>query len=232
MNSDTVVYPYYCTVKILGEPIQIKNHTTEIPVNYTINWIDKSSQGSIEFTHPVNFTWLEDNFYLMFNIYFRDTEYHKRGSLKTNHTLKDFELTKFSRDNRTVNFTMVFDEPYLLGLLIKKSDKLYIDVRDGYKDVKMHEDLFIYHDYDNITTKVANKEHIIHMNITKYKLGKMSAAKRIPLLFDWNNHMMKTMRVIAQYSYWILIFIILLQFVLLSIRQVGLLTLWILIEYL
>jgi len=43
---------------------------------------------------------------------------------------------------------------------------------------------------------------------------------------------MKTMRRISANSYWVLIAIILIQFALLLVRQVGLLTLWILIEYL
>lgn len=94
-NSDSILYPYYCTVKILGNKLEFRKKTEELQVNYTINWIDKSSQGSIKFTHDVNFTWLEDNFYLMFNIFWRDTTYNKRGGNKLNHTLADFELTKF-----------------------------------------------------------------------------------------------------------------------------------------
>lgn len=227
-HSDTILYPYYCTVQISGEPLQFKNDTKDVPVEYSINWIDKSSQGSIMFTHPVNFTWLEDNFYLMFNIYWRDTTYFKRGGKMTNHTLKDFELTRFSDDNQTVNFTMVFDEPYLLGLLIKKSDNLFVDVRSGFDS----SGLFIYREEDNITQPVEGKEHIIHTNITKYFLETKTYWKRIPLLFDWNNNMMKTMRVISQNTYWAVIIIILVQFVLLSWRRVGLITLWILIEYL
>jgi hypothetical protein len=34
---------------------------------------------------------------------------------------------------------MDFDEPYLLGLLIKKSDRLFIDIREGF----VYEELFI-----------------------------------------------------------------------------------------
>lgn len=58
------------------------------------------------------------------------------------------------------------------------------------------------------------------------------ANKRIPLLFDWNNPMMMTMRQIASKSYWVVIGIVFAQFFLLVWRRVGLLPLWILIEYL
>lgn len=155
-----------------------------MPIAYDIQWLDKSSQGKLYFSHPVNFTWLEDNFYLMFNIYWRDTTYKASGDKKTNHTLKDFELTKFDHDNQTIKFTMVFDEPYLLGLLIKKSDTLYINVREDFE----HDGLFIWdQEKDNITSSDPYKQWLIHTNTTVYKLKENSAQKRIPLLFDWNN---------------------------------------------
>jgi len=198
-------------------------------VNYTINWIDKSSQGSIKFTHDVNFTWLEDNFYLMFNIFWRDTTYNKRGGNKLNHTLADFELTKFQDNNQVVNFTMVFDEPYLLGLLIKKSDRLFIQVRDGFN---YSNGLWLQKASDNVTFNVDGKDWIFQNNITTYTLHSKEANKRIPLLFDWRNPMMTSLRNIAKNCYWVIIGIILAQFVLLIWRRVGLLPLWILIEYL
>ena len=99
---------------------------------------------------------------------------------------------------------MVFDEPYLLGLLIKKSDVLYIMVREGFE----YQGLFIYEKKDNITSSDPGKDWLIHTNITKYELLYKKAEKRIPLLFDWNNNMMKTMRQISANSYWVLIGII------------------------
>mmetsp|Transcript_12357 Transcript_12357/g.19197 ORF Transcript_12357/g.19197 Transcript_12357/m.19197 type:complete len:110 (+) Transcript_12357:2423-2752(+) len=43
--------------------------------------------------------------------------------------LLDFNITSLSDDNRTLNFSCKFSEPYMLGLLVKKSDRLYIHFR-------------------------------------------------------------------------------------------------------
>jgi len=43
--------------------------------------------------------------------------------------LEDFNITNLSEDGMTMNFTAKFFEPYMLGLLIKKSDRLYIHFR-------------------------------------------------------------------------------------------------------
>jgi len=34
----------------------------------------------------------------------------------------------------TINFTLVFAAPYRLGLLVKKSDKLFIEKKDGFNE--------------------------------------------------------------------------------------------------
>jgi len=129
-----------------------------------------------------------------------------------------------------VNFTMVFDEPYLLGLLIKKSDRLFIQVRPEFTNYT--EGLWLKKKSDNVTFNVDGKDWIFQNNITTYKLHSKEANKRIPLLFDWRNPMMINLRTISKNCYWVMIGIILAQFVLLVWRRVGLLPLWILIEYL
>jgi len=43
--------------------------------------------------------------------------------------LLDFHVDDWgSQDNRTINFTLTFAEPYMIGLLVKISDKLFMDV--------------------------------------------------------------------------------------------------------
>ncbi len=75
-------------------------------------------------------TWLSmnnsKNFAAMFNIYWRDTDYMNNFK---NNSLAHFEVDDWgSKDNRTINFTMTFFEPYMIGLLVKISDKLFMDV--------------------------------------------------------------------------------------------------------
>jgi len=55
--------------------------------------------------------------------------------------------------------------------------------------------------------------------------------RKIDLQFDFRNELMAYMRQLAIKTYWYLLGVIVLQFVMLSLRQVGFLPLWTLIEY-
>lgn len=52
------------------------------------------------------------------------------------------------------------------------------------------------------------------------------------MIFDFNNEVMSTFRSVARNMYWVLIAIIVVQFIVLAIRGVGLLPVWVFIEYL
>lgn len=52
------------------------------------------------------------------------------------------------------------------------------------------------------------------------------------MIFDWDNDVMSTMRNISETMYWVLIGIIVVQFFALLGRGVGLLPMWVFIEYL
>lgn len=52
------------------------------------------------------------------------------------------------------------------------------------------------------------------------------------MIFDWRNPEMALMRKIAKNMYWVLVAIILVQFALLTLRRVGLLPVWVFVEYL
>lgn len=70
--------------------------------------------------------WLEENFVDFFYIYWRDTNFRNTREDKE---LADFVPTLFNEDGVTVNFTMTFHKPYRIGLLVKKSDRIHIDVK-------------------------------------------------------------------------------------------------------
>jgi hypothetical protein len=55
-----------------------------------------------------------------------------KNTMKNIEELKDFEMTSYIDDNSTpsFNFTCTFNEPYLYGLLNKKSDYLIFEVRN------------------------------------------------------------------------------------------------------
>ena len=69
-------------------------------------------------------------------------------------------------------------------------------------------------------------------NISEIRLMNNSTKKRLEMIFDWENPTMATARKISKNMYWVIIALVLIQFVLLIWRGVGLLPVWILIEYL
>jgi hypothetical protein len=65
-----------------------------------------------------------------------------------------------------------------------------------------------------------------------YELGNTESKLKLPMQFDFENEVMKTFRGTASNMYWVIIGIIVIQFLGLSIRGVGLLPVWVFIEYL
>lgn len=128
VGAKTVFYPYYCTIKMNG-PIILPNLTINwTNITYKIQNLDMYSRGQLVFSSPINMTWLKNgsNFYNFMKIYWRDTDYMNSFQ---NRTLLDFHVDDWgSQDNRTINFTLTFAEPYMIGLLVKISDKLFMDV--------------------------------------------------------------------------------------------------------
>ncbi len=75
-NSDSVKYPYFCTIKVNGEIVEDQSgkiNYTEI--SYSLNWF-ANYQGSVKFNHKVNMTWLEQNFQDFFSFYWTDTDFN------------------------------------------------------------------------------------------------------------------------------------------------------------
>lgn len=82
----------------------------------------------MKFSEPVNMDYLRqnDNFYKMFDFYYHDINYRTNNEdIKLRNLVVD--EWGWQGDEMTINFTMTFDKPYMLGLLLKKSDKLFID---------------------------------------------------------------------------------------------------------
>lgn len=65
---------------------------------------------------------------------------------------------------------------------------------------------------------------------TKYR-ETLYVYKEIPLLFDFENPVMSYFRSLAVKTYWYLVGFIVLQFIILFVRDVGFLPLWTMVEY-
>jgi len=73
-------------------------------------------------------TWLRLNYQKFLSIYWQDVDYYNN---QKNNSLLDFEVDEHGwgeKDNMTVDFTLTFEQPYMIGLLVKISDRLFIDV--------------------------------------------------------------------------------------------------------
>lgn len=127
-NSDSVQYSFYCTVRVTGEIFEQTTTVEKIHINYEISEIDDAGAGSIKFDNDVNMTWIQENFGKVFKIYWRDTNHRVNNEDKK---LKAFDIQSFGgADNRSIDFLLEFDEPYKIGLLRKRSDKLHVDFYD------------------------------------------------------------------------------------------------------
>lgn len=240
-NSDVILYPYYCAVKISGKRIDPLAYYNYTDLTFALDPLERNSTGALVFSHPINTTYVKENFNALFDVYVRNTTYIKHN---TTMKVKDFKFTHLPSDNRTMNFTVVFDRPYMLGLLVKKSDRLYVHMKyylldtNGFfkKEYAEHNAMFSYGNASlhRIFPKKCSQDKEANdkdaFGSTTYR-ERLYTYSKIPLLFDFTNPVMAYWRAYAENVYWYLCGFIALQFILLTYRNVGFLPLWTMIEY-
>jgi len=177
----------------------------------------------------------------MFDVYVKNVTFRTHN---TTTPLLDFKFTHLGEDAMTMNWTAKFYRPYMLGLLMKKSDKLYIHLRYDLLDTKGYfrpeyrhlDKMFLgnttltrlYHDR---CTKDLEAEAASQYGATTNR-EKLYVSKRIDLQFNFEtNEQMAYMRQLAVKTYWYLCGIVATQFVVLFLRNVGFLPVWTIIEY-
>jgi len=121
-----------------------------------LTYMDYHSNGTIEFTMGVNTSCFEDMelFWKTFNVYVLNT-------VKSKETIRDIEFLVL--DNKTVNFTVRFQHPYMYGLLNKKNDLL---------------------------TFVCLNETFLLANATNQTLSSNTTTKRVGMQFDFRDEKM------------------------------------------
>jgi len=132
-NSDTVMYPHYCTVKIQGDKIDPMKYLNFTDIEFEMSNIARNSTGTLKWNHPVNLTFIQDHWDELFDVYIWNVT--KRAH-NTTMTLIDFNFTELADDSMTMKFQATFYQPYMLGLLVKKSDNLYIHMKYDLLDTK------------------------------------------------------------------------------------------------
>jgi hypothetical protein len=88
------------------------------------HWVSADSKTGIFWTAPVDTAFVAEHFDEMFDMNIRNVSYRE---LKVPAQLLDYEFTWMNSTH--MNLTLTFFEPYMLGLLVKKSDRLYIKMK-------------------------------------------------------------------------------------------------------
>lgn len=89
-HSDTVLYPYYCTVKILGKEPDRLEALEFTDVTFKLTPITRNSTGAIVFSNPVNLTFVKENWDALFDVYIKNVTFRKHN---TTFPLLDFKFT-------------------------------------------------------------------------------------------------------------------------------------------
>jgi len=76
----------------------------------------------LEFTQPLNLEFIRDNFQDIFEVMVKNNTFRDHQTMMP---ILDVEVPYIAPDNKSMNFTLTFSEPYLLGLLKKIPDKVY-----------------------------------------------------------------------------------------------------------
>mmetsp|Transcript_12358 Transcript_12358/g.19202 ORF Transcript_12358/g.19202 Transcript_12358/m.19202 type:complete len:194 (+) Transcript_12358:2244-2825(+) len=180
-------------------------------IRFRISYLDKHSYGALEFNHPVNMTFITENFHQIFHVYIRNVTYVYHISPQV---LDDFEILNTTADNMTINFRCKFQNPFLLGLLVKRSDKLYIHFRYDLVDTEgfikdehsFFKDMFIGNaSLHRIYPEVCNKDKDEDDPLKTEYREQLYATKRINPQFDFRNDEMSYMRHFAVQCYYYLV---------------------------
>jgi len=143
-NSDVIQFSYACQVTVQGETLERMAELEFTNVEYDMMPIDRYSNTSIKWTAPVNLTFIKENWDELFDVYIKNVTIREHNQTMP---LLKWEIVHLGEDNQTMNFTATFYEPYMLGLLIKKSDKIYIHFK-----------------YDLLDTNGFFKDEFKHLN--------------------------------------------------------------------
>jgi hypothetical protein len=135
------------------------------------------------------------------------------NTVKDRESIRGIEFTVIN--DHTVNFTVQFQNPYLYGLLNKKSDYLVFKCKNITDEDKVG---YLVLNKTNQTIKLINDQNVT----TQFRIG---------MQFDFRDEKMSFYRGLSIYLYYIMIAIIVLQFFILLFRNVTFLPLWTLIEY-
>jgi hypothetical protein len=125
-GSDSVMYAYPCTVKVKGEILDLFEELEFTDFTFEMEKPNRSGETSITWSNPVNTTFITENWDGMFDVYIKNVTIRDHNQSMP---VLAWDHTGFSEDLKTMFFKVRFHDPYMLGLLTKKSDRLYVHLK-------------------------------------------------------------------------------------------------------
>jgi len=253
-----VKFSYPMDVHVTGTTYDFYKEENFTDYTFEMGALDRYGNTSITWSNPINYPFLRDNWDAMFDVYIKNVTIREHNQTMP---LLSWEHTGVSDDNKTMHFRARFHDPYMLGLLTKKSDRLYIHFkydlldfdghfkRESYDDKTYFEGMYLNctDEYGCVkpnatlsrvfpTACATDKEKSPPDNkdaqfISTKEREKLYKKKRIDIQFDFENTEMMYMRKFAEKTYWYLCGVVVFQYLMLAMRNIGFLPLWTLIEY-
>ena len=239
-HSDSVNYPYYCTVKMSGVKIDPEEYLNYTEVSFEIATLNRDSTGTFVWSTPMNLPFIRDHWDEIFDVYIKNITFRDHNKTMP---LVDFKILSLGDDNMTMNFQAEFYDPYMLGLLMKKSDRLFIHMKYDLLDVRGYfTDQYRYLDemvVGNLSlTRFFHDQCMLDLEADAgspygftQNREKLFVSKRIEMQFDFRNEQMAYMRSLAIKLYWYITFVVMIQFAVLMWKNVGFLPVFTMIEY-
>jgi len=239
-HSDSVNYPYYCTVKMSGVKIDPEEYLNFTEVSFEIATLNRDSTGTFVWSTPMNLPFIRDHWDEIFDVYIKNITFRDHNKTMP---LVDFKILSLGDDNMTMNFQAEFYDPYMLGLLMKKSDRLFIHMKYDLLDVRGYfTDQYRYLDemvVGNLSlTRFFHDQCMLDLEADAgspygftQNREKLFVSKRIEMQFDFRNEQMAYMRSLAIKLYWYITFVVMIQFAVLMWKNVGFLPVFTMIEY-
>lgn len=88
-------------------------------VNYTLTRVSNTSTATIVWSTPVNLTFIKENWNGLFDVYLKNITFPDSN---ITWPVQAINFDRLGGDGRTMDFTLTFSEPYLLGLLVRQWD--------------------------------------------------------------------------------------------------------------
>jgi len=79
-NSDTVLYPYYCNVKVQGIKVDPEEYLNFTDISFDMGTIDRYGRGTLKWSQPVNLTFVREYWNDIFDVYVKNVTFRDHNT--------------------------------------------------------------------------------------------------------------------------------------------------------